>query len=51
METQSSILAWRIQGQRRLVGYSPCGHKEMNITEVTEYTHTHTHTHISVIKI
>ena len=28
MATHSSILAWRIHGRRRLVGYSPWGHKE-----------------------
>ena len=28
MATHSSILAWRIRGQRSLVGYSPWGHKE-----------------------
>ena len=28
METHSSILAWKFQGQRKLVGYSPWGHKE-----------------------
>ena len=28
MATHSSILAWRIHGQRSLVGYSPWGHKE-----------------------
>ena len=27
MATRSSILAWRIHGQRSLVGYSPWGHK------------------------
>ena len=26
--THSSILAWRIHGQRSLVGYSPWGHKK-----------------------
>ena len=31
--THSSILAWRIHGQRNLVGYSLWGHKEMNMTE------------------
>ena len=31
-------------GQRSLAGYSPWDHKELNITEVTAYTHTHTHT-------
>ena len=28
MATHSSILAWRIHGERSLVGYSPWGHKE-----------------------
>ena len=27
METHSSILAWKIHGQRSLVGYSPWSHK------------------------
>ena len=31
--THSSILAWRIHGQRRLAGYSPWGHKESDRTE------------------
>ena len=30
-----NILAWRIHGQRSLVGYSPWGHKESVTTEVT----------------
>ena len=34
MATHSSILAWRIHGQRSLVGYSPWGHKESDMTEV-----------------
>ena len=33
METHSGILAWRIHGQRSLVGYSPWGHKESDTTE------------------
>ena len=33
MATHSSILAWRIYGQRSLVGYSPRGHKESDTTE------------------
>ena len=33
METHSSILAWRIHGQRSLVGYSPWGRKELDRTE------------------
>ena len=31
--TYSSILAWRIHGQRSLVGYSLWGCKELNMTE------------------
>ena len=27
MATHPSILAWRIHGQRSLVGYSPCGRR------------------------
>ena len=30
-------------GQRTVVGYSPCGHKESDTIEPA-YTHTHTHT-------
>ena len=33
MATHSSILAWRIHGQRSLVGYSPWGRKESDTTE------------------
>ena len=32
--THSSILAWRILGQRTLAGYSPWGHKELDTTEM-----------------
>ena len=31
--THSRILAWRIHGQRSLVGYSPWGCKELDATE------------------
>ena len=31
--THSSILAWRIHGQRSLAGYSSWGHKELDMTE------------------
>ena len=34
-EAQPSILAWRIYGQRSLVGYSPWGCKELDTTEKT----------------
>ena len=37
MATHSSILAWRIPGQRNLAGYSPWDHKESDTTEVTEH--------------
>ena len=33
MATHSSILAWKSQGQRRLVGYSPWGAKELDTIE------------------
>ena len=32
MATHSSILAWKIHGQRSLVGYSPWGGKELDMT-------------------
>ena len=34
----STILAWEIQGQRSLVGYSPWGRKESDTTEHTAQT-------------
>ena len=33
MATHFSILAWRIHGQRSLLGYSPWGHKGSDTTE------------------
>ena len=39
MATHSSILAWRIHGQRSLAGYSPRDRKE---SDTTEQLHTHT---------
>ena len=33
MATHSSTLAWRFHGQRSLVGYSPWGRKESDMTE------------------
>ena len=32
MATHSSILAWRIPGQRSPAGYSPWGHEELDMT-------------------
>ena len=31
--THSSILAWRIPWTEELVGYSPWGHKELDVTK------------------
>ena len=31
--TKYSILAWKSHGQRSLVGYSPWGHEELDMTE------------------
>ena len=33
MATDSSILAWRIHRERSLLGYSPWGHKKLDMTE------------------
>ena len=35
MATHSSILVWKIPWTESLVGYSPWGHKESDMTEVT----------------
>ena len=40
MATHSSILAWQPHGQRSLAGYSPEGHMELDLTEVTWHAHT-----------
>ena len=52
MANHSSSLAWRIpwtvfllgepHGQRSLEGYSPWGHKELNMTHTHTYIYTHT---------
>ena len=43
------LLPGKFHVQRSLVGYSPCGHKELYTTEcVHTHTHTHTHTHASI---
>ena len=31
--THSGILAWKLHGRRNLVGYSPWGRKEADVTE------------------
>ena len=35
MATHSNILAWKIHGQKSLVGYSPGDCKESDMTEAT----------------
>ena len=41
MATHSSILAWKIQGQRSLVGYSPLGCKELDTIEAKKYRYVY----------
>ena len=45
-EWQSTLvlLPGESHGQRSLVGYSPRGHKELDMTERLTHAHTHTHT-------
>ena len=37
----SSTLAWKIPGQRNLVGYSPWGRKKLDTTEWSHFTSLH----------
>ena len=39
------FLTGESHGQRDLVGYSPQGHKELDMTEVTEHVHKLLHPH------
>ena len=39
MATLSSILVWKIHGQRSLVGYGPWRQKELDATAVTEHAY------------
>ena len=41
MATHSSNLAWKIHGERSVVGYSLQGCKESDTTEGTQHAHTH----------
>ena len=41
--THSSILPWRTPWTGRLVGYSPQGHKESDVAEVTQHAGTEGH--------
>ena len=50
MATCSSILAWKIYGQSNLAGYSPWGHKELDLTEETALTHADWIKFIKILK-
>ena len=46
------FLSGKSHGQRSLVGYSPWGHKELDMNEharMHTHTCTHTHTHITIL--
>ena len=43
MATSPVFLSGESPGQRSLVGYSPWGHREMDMTERLTQTHTHGH--------
>ena len=47
MATQSSILAWEFHGQRKLMGYSPCGYTESDMTECLTLTPSEVHLALS----
>ena len=49
-QTTPVFLFGEFHRQRSLVGYSPWGHTESDMTEYT-HTHTHTHTHIFPLAI
>ena len=50
-QTIPVFLPGKPYGQRSLAGYSPCGHKESDMTDCTcAHTHTHTHTHTLNLK-
>ena len=50
MATHSSILAWKIPWTESLVGYSPQGHKELDMTEQLHF-HFHFAIWITVIQV
>ena len=45
MATHSRLLPRKFHGWRRLVGYSPWGRKESDMTEQLTLMHTHIHIH------
>ena len=42
MATPSSILPWKSYGQMSLAGYSPLGHKELDMTQQPKNNNNHT---------
>ena len=42
MATTPGLLPRESHGQRSMAGYSPYGHTELDITEVTKYARIHT---------
>ena len=46
MATHSSILPGESHGQGSLVGYSPQGHKELDVNEATEHKHGFSSSHV-----
>ena len=45
MAIHSNTIAWKIYGQRSLIGYSPWGHKE---SDTTEQLHCHCHCRLMI---
>ena len=45
MATHSSMLAWKTLQTEELVGYSPQGHKE---SDVTKHAHPHSYTYMEI---
>ena len=41
MQPTAAFLPGESHGQRKLAGYSPWDHKELDTTEVSEHTHVH----------
>ena len=48
MPTHPSILAWKISWKRSLVGYSPWGHKELDVTKRLTLLHSVHHRHVRI---
>ena len=46
MATTSVFLPGESHGQRRLLGYSLWGRKELDTAELTEHAHMHSHWHL-----